>query len=231
MTGENAAGPNEPGPNESGPNESGPNESRYKVMGRSVTGSFFVECLLREAGADYEFIHVSRQASKSDEFVAINPLARVPVLVLPDGRHIIETVAIFIHLIERFPALAPPQGRAERDLMWQHLAVLATSLYPAIHRFHHTYYYAPEEMFDGVRDKAVIDGDKWWDYIETQLVPFLGGAAPGPTDFYLFMMTRWSPDRDRMLAGRARLNTFIDSMRVHPTVDAVTQSHGRPSGS
>jgi hypothetical protein len=45
------------------------------------------------------------------------------------------------------------------------------------------------------------------------------------------MMTRWSPDRDRMLAGRARLNTFIDSMRVHPTVDAVTQSHGRPSGS
>mgnify|MGYP007000360730 len=32
----------------------------YKVMGRSVAGSFFVECLLREAGIDYEFIHVSR---------------------------------------------------------------------------------------------------------------------------------------------------------------------------
>ena len=73
----------------------------YKVMGRSVTGSFFVECLLREAGIAYEFIHVSRGDSKSDAFAEINPLARVPVLILPDGRHIIETVAIFIHLMER----------------------------------------------------------------------------------------------------------------------------------
>jgi len=202
----------------------------YKVMGRSVAGSFFVECLLREAGADYEFIHVSRGDSKSDDFVAINPLARVPVLVLPDGRHIIETVAIFIHLIERFPQLAPADGSAERDLMWQHLAVMATSLYPAMHRHHHTHYYAPEEMFDGVRDKALEDGDRWWDYLNSQLDPFLGGAAPGPADFYMFMMTRWAPDGDRMLAGRPRLGSFMERMQTHPTVDSVTQSHGRPSG-
>lgn len=202
----------------------------YRVMGRSVAGSFFVECLLREAGIDYEFIHVSRGDSKSGDFAAINPLARVPVLVLPDGRNIIETVAIFIHLVETSPALAPPTGTAARDRMWQHLAVLATSLYPALHRFHHTYYYAPEEMFDGVRDKALEDGDRWWDYLESQLDPFLGGASPGATDFYMFMMTRWVPDRDRMLAGRPRLASFIEYMRTHPTVDAVTQSHGRPSG-
>ena len=203
----------------------------YKVMGRSVAGSFFVECLLRETGIDYEFIHVSRSHSKSEDFAAINPFARIPVLVLPDGRHIIETVAILIHLVERFPRLASAEGTAERDLMWQHLAVMATSLYPSMHRYHHTHYYAPREMFDGVREKAMIDGDRCWDYIELQLVPFLGGMAPGPADFYLFMITRWAPDRDRMLADRPRLAAFIDSMRVHPTVDAVTQSHGRPGGS
>ena len=205
--------------------------SGYRVMGRSVAGSFFVECLLREAGIDYEFTHISRGESKSEDFAAINPLARVPVLVTPDGRHIIETVAIFIHLVEHSPALAPAAGTAERDAMWQHLAVIATSLYPAMHRYHHTHYYAPEAMFDGVRDMAIEDGDRWWDYLEGQLDPFLGGAAPGPTDFYLFMITRWAPDRDRMLRGRPRLGAFIDSMRLHPTVDAVTQSHGRPSGS
>ncbi len=202
----------------------------YKVMGRSLTGSFFVECLLREAGIDYEFIHVSRGDSKSDDFAAFNPLARVPVLVLPDGRRIIETVAIFIHLIERFPQLAPPAGSAERDLMWQHLAVMATSLYPAMHRFHHTHYYAPEEMFEGVRAKAVEDGDRWWDYLESQLSPCLGGATPGAADFYMFMISRWSPDRDRMLAGRPRLAAFLASMAAHPTVEAVTLSHRRPSG-
>ena len=202
----------------------------YKVMGRSVAGSFFVECLLRETGIDYEFIHVSRAHSKSEDFAAVNPFARIPVLVLPDGRQIIETVAIFIHLVEQFPSLAPAEGTAERDLMWQHLAVMSTSLYPAMHRYHHTHYYAPEEMFDGVRDMAVIDGDRWWGYMDSQLHPFLGGATPGPADFYLFMITRWAPDHDRMLAGGPQLGAFIDSMRTHPTVDAVTQSHGRPSG-
>ena len=203
----------------------------YKVMGRSVAGSFFVECLLREAGIDYEFVHVSRGDSKSDDFAAINPLTRVPVLVLPDGRRIIETVAIFIYLIERFPQLAPADGSAERDLMWQHLAVMATSLYPAMHRFHHTHYYAPEEMFDGVRAKAVEDGDRWWDYLESQLSPFLGGATPGAADFYMFMISRWAPDRDRMLAGRPRLGEFVDRMAAHLTVEAVIMSHRRPSGS
>ena len=83
--------------------------------------------------------------------------------------------------------------------MWQQLAVMSTSLYPALHRFHHTHYYASESNMDDVRDMAIIDGDRWWDYLDGQLDPFLSGAAPMAADFYLFMMTRWAPDRDRML--------------------------------
>ena len=203
----------------------------FKVMGRSIAGSFFVECLLREAGAPYEYVHISRTHGKSPEFLALNPLARIPVLELPDGSRIIESAAIFIHLVERFPQLAPPAGSPERDRMGQQLAVMSTSLYPALHRFHHTYYYAAENNFDDVREMAIVDGDRWWDYVDGQLDPFLSGAAPMAADFYLFMMTRWAPDRDRMLDGRSSLAAFIDSMRLHPTVDAVTQSHGRPSGS
>ena len=203
----------------------------FKVMGRSIAGSFFVECLLREAGAPYEYVHISRIHSKSPEFLALNPLARIPVLELPDGSRIIEYVAIFIHLVERFPQLAPPAGSPERDRMWQQLAVMSTSLYPALHRFHHTYYYAAENNFDDVREMAIVDGDRWWDYVDGQLDPFLSGAAPMAADFYLFMMTRWAPDRDRMLDARSSLAAFIDRMRLHPTVDVVTRSHDRPSGS
>lgn len=203
----------------------------FKVMGRSIAGSFFVECLLREAGAPYDFVHISRTHSKSPDFLACNPLARIPVLELPDGSMIIESVAIFIHLVERFPTLAPPAGSPERDRMWQQLAVMSTSLYPALHRFHHTHYYVSEANMDDVRDMAIADGDRWWDYFNGQLDPFLSGAVPTAPDFYLFMMTRWVPDRDRMLEGRPRLAAFIDSMRLHPTVDAVTQSHNRPAGS
>ena len=205
--------------------------STYQVLGRSIAGSFFVECLLREAGADYEFVHVSRRQTKEADFTVTNPLARIPVLITPDGRTIIETMAIFTHLVEAFPDLAPPAGAPPRDVMWQHLAVMGTSLYPAFHRYHHTHYYGPETAHDAIREHAMADAMRWLDYLETQLDPFLGGAAPMAADFYFFMMTRWAPDPDLVREGRPKLAAFIDAMRFHPTVEAVTVAHGKPAGS
>ena len=205
--------------------------STYQVLGRSIAGSFFVECLLREAGAPYEFVHVSRTLSKQAEFAATNPLARIPVLITPDGRTVIETMAIFTHLVEAFPDLAPPVGDPERDRMWQHLAVMGTSLYPAFHRYHHTHYYGPEEAHESIRDHAIADAMRWLDYLETQLDPFLAGEGPTAADFYFFMMTRWAPDPDLIREGRPKLAVFIDAMRFHPTVEAVTVAHGKPAGS
>ena len=201
--------------------------SRYELLGRSTAGSFFAECLLRAAGVEYDFTHVRRSDSGSAEFRAHNPLSRIPVLVTPDGRDIIESMAIFTHLVETFPQLAPPVGDPLRDSMWQQLAVLGTSLYPAMHRHHHTRYYVPEEMFDAVREYAAVDAARWWDYIEGQLSPYLAGKSPMAADFYLFMITRWAPDPDAMLAGRPRLAAFITAMRQNAIVGDVNESHGK----
>ena len=204
---------------------------RYKVMGRSVAGSFFIECLLREAGAEYDFVHVARKQSKDPEFLAANPLGRIPVLITPEGHHIIESMAIFTHLVEKFPALAPALGDPRRDIMWQQLAVLGTSLYTSFHRYHHSHYVGPEEMFDTIQAYAMKDTSRWLDYLETQLDPYLAGDAPMAADFYFFMMTRWAPDSEMVVTGRPRIAAFIEAMRFHPTVESVTVSHGKPSGS
>lgn len=198
---------------------------KYQIMGRPLAGSFFAECLLQEAGVDYEFIWVSNTHSKTDEFAKTNPMGKVPVLVCPDGHQIIETLAILNHLIEAFPQLAPKVGDVSRDVMWQQLSVMATNLYPALHRIHHTYYYAPEEMLDGVRSMAVDATGRFWDYLESQLAPYLGGDAPSAADFYLIMMTRWAPDLDAVVAERPRLRGFVAAMEAHPTVSAVKDSH------
>lgn len=204
---------------------------RYQVMGRSVAGSFFIECLLREAGAEYDFVHVARKQSRDPEFLAANPLGRIPVLITPEGHHIIESMAIFTHLVEKFPALAPALGDPRRDIMWQQLAVLGTSLYTSFHRYHHSHYVGPEEMFDTIQAYAIKDTSRWLDYLETQLDPYLAGEAPMAADFYFFMMTRWAPDSEMVVAGRPRIAAFIEAMRFHPTVESVTVSHGKPSGS
>lgn len=202
--------------------------SRYELMGRSVAGSFFADCLLRVAGVDYDFTHVKRDASQTEAFRARNPLARIPVLITPEGRSIIESMAIFTHLVETFPMLAPPVGDPRRDVMWQQLAVMGTSLYPAMHRHHHTRYYAPEEMFDAVREYAAVDAARWWDYIEGQLDPYLAGDSPMAADYYLFMITRWAPDQQVMTEGRPALSAFIAAMRQNPIIGDVNESHGKP---
>lgn len=204
---------------------------KYHVMGRSIAGSFFIECLLRQAGVDYDFTHVARKQHNTPEFLAANPLGRIPVLVTPDGHHIIETMAIFTHLVEAFPVLAPAIGDPRRDRMWQHLAVLGTSLYTSFHRYHHSHYVGPEEMFDTIRAYAMKDTARWLDYLETQLDPYLAGAEPMAADFYFFMMTRWAPDSEMVTSGRPKVAAFVDAMRYHPTVEAVNQDRGRPSGS
>ena len=152
-------------------------------------------------------------------------MGKIPVLVSPDGHQIIETLAILNHLIEAFPQLAPKVGDARRDVMWQQLAVMATSLYPALHRIHHTYYYAPEAMMDDVRAMAVEATGQCWNYLENQLGPYLGGDAPSAADFYLIMMTRWAPDLEAVVAERPRLRGFVAAMEAHPTVSAVKNSH------
>ena len=77
-----------------------------------------------------------------------------------------------------------------------------------MHRHHHTRYYAPEEMFDAVREYAAVDAARWWDYIEINCLPILP-VNPRWRQILLFMITRWAPDPDAMLAGRPRLAAFI----------------------
>ena len=76
-------------------------------------------------------------------------------------------------------------------------------------------------VFDAVREYAAVDAARWWDYIEDQLSPYLAGKSPMAADYYLFMITRWAPDPDAMLAGRPRLAAFISAMRRNSIVGDV----------
>ena len=82
-----------------------------------------------------------------------NPLGKIPVLICPNGNSIFETMAITSHLVEQFPQLAPPKGSYERDLQWQYLSLMGTSIYLAYHRQFYSHYYAPKEVSKEVGDK------------------------------------------------------------------------------
>jgi glutathione S-transferase len=92
--------------------------------------------------------------------MAINPLGRVPVLVLDDGTSLFETSAILDYLDDTAPAgrrLVPASG-AER---WQSLQALALA--------HGTAEKVVALIYERLRRPKVLQWPEWKDRIKTQI--------------------------------------------------------------
>ena len=97
--------------------------------------SFGVRALLAELAADYELkiLNLKNSEEYSPEFLAINPLGKVPTLV-HDGAVITEQVAIYTYLADAFPAvgLAPPIGDPLRGPYLRWMAYYGSCFEPAV---------------------------------------------------------------------------------------------------
>ena len=75
--------------------------------------------LMHELGIPFRLVDVENGsgATTSPEFLALNPNAQVPLLLLPDGRPLAESGAMLIHLAEGSPLI--PADPYERALCFQ----------------------------------------------------------------------------------------------------------------
>lgn len=100
-----------------------------------------VRIFLAEKGiaVPYEEIEFKKENFRSEAFTRLNPMQRVPVLVLDDGRTISETVAICRYFEELHPEPAlfgkGAYGKAEVE-MWQRRIEL-NLLFPVAQAFRH----------------------------------------------------------------------------------------------
>lgn len=98
-----------------------------------------VRIFLAEKGLAVAFENRDLMSLKSEEFTSFNPEQRVPLLVLDDGTHICETVAIcrYFEELQPNPPLmgAGPKGKALVE-MWQRRVELGLFAHVA-HAFRH----------------------------------------------------------------------------------------------
>ena len=198
---------------------------KYVVMGRPRAGSLIAEFLLTAANVEYEFKNISIEEAEQDEFKSISPFSKIPVLVCPDGQTIFETVAIVTHLVEKFPQLAPDAYSSERNLLWQYLAMIATSIYAGYHRQFYSHRYAPKDVAKDVGKLAAQDRETAYHYINKKLSPYLLGKNKSAVDYYLYMVTRWDPSIDKLLKDKSSLDKFISQMKEDDAVKKVLTSH------
>ena len=198
---------------------------KYIVMGCPRAGSLIAEFLLTAANVEYEFKNISIEEAEQDEFKSISPFSKIPVLVCPDGQTIFETVAIVTHLVEKFPQLAPDASSSERNLLWQYLAMIATSIYAGYHRQFYSHRYAPKDVAEDVGKLAAQDRETAYHYINNKLNPYLLGKNKSAVDYYLYMVTRWDPSIDKLLNDKSSLEKFIAQMKEDDAVKKVLSSH------
>ncbi|ATB29594.1 glutathione S-transferase family protein [Melittangium boletus] len=91
--------------------------------------------MLHEVGAPFRVVRIDFEKAehKSPEFLAINPMGKLPTLV-HDGTVVTETAAIIAYLADAFPqaGLAPPPGDKRRGTYYRWLFFGAGCFEPAL---------------------------------------------------------------------------------------------------
>ena len=173
----------------------------WTLYGARGWGSTLAEGALAWTGEPFEFVDVEGFDSPGparERLVAVNPLARVPTLVAPDGAVLTESAAIVLHLAELHPeaGLAPPSGDPDRPRFLDRLIWLVSALYPTF-----TYRDYPERWAPSAPQELVARVDAFRESLWLQFEdavgdgPYALGARPSALDLYVAVMSHWRPRR------------------------------------
>ena len=193
---------------------------KYQIYGRSETGSDIIEYLFHELSIDYEFIEVDEKNVKSDEkILKINPLGRVPMVKLPDGKFLIESLAIVYHLLKRENHLLP-STETEMNEFNQIMAFMSSSFYPIILLFYHPDHYVSDKNSEDLITKSQNILHRYLNFIEDKIGEFVIGNELSAADFYLFTLLFWL-EEDHFLENYPKIQSFYNKMLENQTIIKV----------
>ena len=173
----------------------------WQLYGARGWGSTLAEAALAWVGAPFDFIDVEgfdEPGLARDRLLAVNPLARVPTLVAPDGEIMTESAAIVLRLAELHPdkKLAPSADDAHRPAFLNRLIWFVSVLYPTF-----SYRDYPERWAPDAADQLVERIDEFRRSLWLQLESEVGDSAwvlgerPSALDIYVSVMSQWRPRR------------------------------------
>jgi GST-like protein len=202
----------------------------HKLFGRPGWGSVLVEAQLAWYGLAYETEDVEdlfALAQAREKLAAVNPLAQVPTLILPNGQVMTESAAITLHLadITGRNELVPASGEAMRPAFLRWLIFVVANIYPTF-----TYADDParfvqsEAAQQGFRANVDAYAQRLWGQMEEMAgQPWFLGERFSALDIYVGAMTRWRPRRVWFAASCPRLHAIGLLADAEPRLAAVWQ--------
>ncbi len=191
-----------------------------KLYGFGPTRTLRPLWALQELGVDFEYVPVDLPGggARAPSFLALNPAAKVPVLV--DGDLVLtESVAIVLYLAEKFPeAKLMPEDPKERADAYRWLMFTATELEQPLWRIaKHTSLYPPEKRVPGDVPRAQEDFAAMAKVMQAHLRgrTFVVGSHVTMADFVLAYTLDWAGEAG-LLGDFAELRAYVDRMYARP---------------
>jgi len=168
----------------------------YVLYGDRRSGSAIVEVLLAAAGIAPELraVPLAGDTQRGPAYRAVNPMARLPALLLPDGTVVTESLACALVVAARHPEarLMPPLDTTEGATALRWMTVLAAELYPAVTRWDYPARFSSDP--DRVAEEARAETRRIWMLVDAALspAPFALGDRLTALDAQVAVMSRWS---------------------------------------
>jgi GST-like protein len=209
----------------------------YLLYGDAGSGSAIIEMALAEAGQTPELRSVKLEGDHQlhPDYLAINPMGRLPTLLLPDGTVMTEHLAILLTIADRHPeaGLLPPPGEASRAVALRWMALMAGEFYPHVTRADYPERFTPDPAAaPAIRDRAQEMGRAVLRVVEEHAglrgagpEPFLLGARFSLADLPLAVMSRWMGGRAWTPAHCPRLDALARAVAARPAIAPIWQRH------
>lgn len=181
---------------------------------------------LEEAGAQFmpHRLVLAEGDQRRSEFLAINPLGRVPALIV-DGKVVTETIAVLTYVANRFPdaqllPLADPLALAR---CYEMMAWLATNQQVFIAQLWRTERFAADETTAaGLKVEALQRLKYGFEMIEQRIAgPWVMGENYTIVDPYVAVFRRWAERLELDTTGWTRWNEHNRRFLERPATQAA----------
>ena len=202
--------------------------SMLKVYGDIQSGNCFkIKLLLHHLELAHEWIHVDilKGGTGTDEFLAMNPNGKIPVLALDNGQSLSESNAILNYLAHGTPYLPDDALARARVLEWQFFEQYSHEPYIAVARFISKYLGMPAERREEFESKKA-GGYKALGVMEHSLSEshYLVGDAMTIADISLYGYTHVAHEGGFDLSGYPGVQQWLRRVEGHPRHISMTDA-------
>ena len=205
---------------------------RYHLYAHKNSYAMSTHLLLEELSIDYDvtWFNVHKPEEFPAGFLELNPNARVPLLVTPEGP-VYESAATMMVLSENHGnRFMPAENGRERSLALQWLFYLMSSFQPEVLiQFHPERYFPDDEKMRNALLKASLrELEAFWRVIDGAIGsgPFFLGEEYSICDMLFVMQAVWKENQPEGMSNYSNCMRLMQAAFDRPAVKRVMEIHG-----